>query len=88
METIQYTDARNKLNKVIDAVDKNKEPVLIIGSKGRKDTVLLSKEDYDNLIENLYILSNPAWVKSVEKGRKELKSGKGKKLSTDEALGL
>jgi PHD/YefM family antitoxin component YafN of YafNO toxin-antitoxin module len=50
--------------------------------------VLISKEDYDNLIENLYILSNPKWVKSIERGLDDFKKGKKKKLSVKQALGL
>ena len=86
MQAVIYTEARNKLNKIIDKVNENSEPYLIVGSKGRKDAVLISKEDYDNLIENLYILGNPDWVKSINKGLNELDKGKGKKLNIYEVL--
>ena len=88
MQAVIYTEARNKLNKIIDKVNENSEPYIIVGSKGRKDAVLISKDDYDNLMENLYILSNPKWVKSIKKGLKELEEGKGKKLNIYEALGI
>jgi len=88
MQAIIYTEARNKLNKIIDKVNENSEPYVIIGSKGRKDAVLISKEDYDNLMENLYILSNPKWVKSIERGLNDLKKGKKKKLTIKEALDI
>ena len=88
MQAIIYTEARNKLNKLIDKVHENSEPYLIVGTKGRKDAVLISKEDYDNMIENLYILSNPKWVKSIERGLDDLKRGKMKKLTIKEALGI
>jgi len=88
MQAIIYTEARNKLNKIIDKVHENSEPYLIVGTKGRKDTVLISKEDYDNMVENLYILSNPKWVKSIERGLSDFKNGKTKKLSIEEALGI
>ena len=87
MQAIIYTEARNKLNKLIDKVHENSEPYLIVGTKGRKDAVLISKEDYDNMVENLYILSNPKWVKSIERGLDEFKRGKTKKLTIKEALG-
>jgi antitoxin YefM len=87
MQAIIYTEARNKLNKLIDKVHENSEPYLIVGTKGRKDAVLISKEDYDNMIENLYILSNPKWVKSIKKGLKELEEGKGKRLDIYQVLG-
>lgn len=88
MQAIIYTEARNKLNKIIDKVNENSEPYVIVGSKGRKDAVLISKDDYDNLMENLYILSNPKWVKSIERGLSDLKKGKKKKLTIKEALGI
>jgi antitoxin YefM len=87
MQAIIYTEARNKLNKIIDKVHENSEPYLIVGTKGRKDTVLISKEDYDNMVENLYILSNPKWVKSINKGLKELEEGKGKRIDIYKLLG-
>ena len=88
MQAIIYTEARNKLNKIIDKVHENSEPYLIVGTKGRNDTVLISKEDYDHMIEHLYILSNPKWVKSIERGLDEFKRGKTKKLTIKEALGI
>lgn len=88
MQAIIYTEARNKLNKLIDKVHENSEPYLIVGTKGRKDAVLISKEDYDNLIENIYILSNPNWVKSIKRGLDDFKRGKTKKLTIKEALGI
>ncbi|MBK6912374.1 MAG: type II toxin-antitoxin system Phd/YefM family antitoxin [Ignavibacteriales bacterium] len=88
MQAIIYTEARNKLNKLIDKVHENSEPYLIVGTKGRKDAVLISKEDYDNMVENLYIVSNPKWVKSINKGLKELEEGKGKRLNIHEALSI
>ena len=88
MQAIIYTEARNKLNKIIDKVHENSEPYLIVGTKGRKDAVLISKEDHDNMIENLYILSNPKWVKSIERGLNDFKRGKTKKLTIKEALDI
>lgn len=88
MQAIIYTEARNKLNKLIDKVHENSEPYLIVGTKGRKDAVLISKEDYDNMVENLYILSNPKWVKSIERGLDQFKKGKTKRLTIKEALGI
>ena len=87
MKAIIYTEARNNLNKIINKVHEDSEPYLIVGTKGRKDAVIISKEDYDNMVENLYILSNPKWVKSINKGLKELEEGKGKKIDIYKLLG-
>ncbi|HAB51423.1 MAG: hypothetical protein A2315_08420 [Ignavibacteria bacterium RIFOXYB2_FULL_35_12] len=86
MRTIIFTEARNALNSLINSVSKEKEPIVIVGSKGRKDAVLLAKEDYDNLLEHLHILNNPEWVKSIKKGVRELDVKKGVKKSVAEVL--
>ncbi|MEE9431716.1 MAG: type II toxin-antitoxin system prevent-host-death family antitoxin [Melioribacteraceae bacterium] len=86
MQTILYTEARNNLHKLIKKVSKDQEPAIIVGSRGRKDTVLLSKENYDSLLENLYIQGKSEWGKSIRKGVKELDAGKGKKINIYEAL--
>ena len=86
MQAIIYTEARNKLNKIIDKVNENSEPYIIVGSKGRKDAVLLAKDDYDNLLEHLHILNKPEWIKSIKKGFKELESKKGIKVSVEDVL--
>ena len=88
MQTTTFTDARNNLNRLITSIDENNEPIVILGTKGRQDSVLISKENYDNLIENLYILSNNNWVKSIKKGVKELDSGKGVEMDLYSALGI
>lgn len=88
MQTTTFTEARNNLNRLISAIDENNEPIVILGTKGRQDSVLISKENYDNLIENLYVLSNNNWVKSIKKGVKELDSGKGVEMDLYSALGI
>lgn len=86
MRTIIFTEARNALNSLIEKVSKEKEPVIIVGSKGRKDTVLLAKDDYDNLLEHLHILNKPEWIKSIKKGIRELESKKGIGASVEDVL--
>jgi len=88
MQTTTFTEARNNLNRLISSIDENNEPIIILGTKGRQDSVLISKENYDNLIENLYILSDAKWVKSIKKGVNEIDSGKGIKMDLYSALGI
>jgi len=86
MRTIIFTEARNALSTLIKKVSKEKEPIVIVGSKGRKDAVLMAKEDYDNLLEHLHILKKTEWIKSIKKGVKELDSRKGVQKSLVEIL--
>ncbi|MCH8068375.1 MAG: type II toxin-antitoxin system Phd/YefM family antitoxin [Candidatus Marinimicrobia bacterium] len=88
MRAVLFTDARNHLNKLIKETMDQREPILIIGTKGRKDSVLISKEEYDNLIENLHILNNPEWIESIRKGIKDLDSGNAEKLASGQAIDM
>ncbi|MCR4278581.1 MAG: hypothetical protein NUV81_01615 [bacterium] len=42
----------------------------------------LSTEDFEDLVESHEALSNPAFIRSVSKGRQEIKSGKGVSLES------
>jgi antitoxin YefM len=86
MQAVIYTDARNKLNRLINYVNDNADQVIIVGSKGRKDAVLISKEEFDNLMENLYVVSNPKWKASIERGLKDIKKGRVKKIPIENIL--
>lgn len=88
MKTILYTEARNHLDELIERVAEQREPVMILGTKGRKDSVLVTKEDYDNMLENLHVVGRPEWVRSIKRGVSQLDAGKGKRLTLDEALDL
>ncbi len=88
MKTVLYTDARNHLDELIERVSEQSEPIVILGTKGRKDSVLVAKEEFDNLLENLHDLSRPEWVRSIKKGVQQLKAGKGTRLSAHEVLKL
>lgn len=47
--------------------------------------ILLSKDDYDNLLETLELMSIPGFVKSVRQAKQEIKQGKTR--SMQEVLG-
>lgn len=88
MKTILYTDARNHLDELIERVSEQREPVVILGSKGRKDSVLLAKDEFDNLLENLHVIGRPEWVRSIKRGVGQLNAGKGKRLRPEDVLKL
>lgn len=58
METLSYTDARNRLRELMEQVVENHEAVRI-SRRGGQAVVLLSESDYEGLREILYLLSNP-----------------------------
>ena len=74
MKKLTATDARNNWFELIRQSVTGHRVFHIMSKAG--DAVLLSQEDYDNLIETLDLLSQPGLLKSVKKAKKEIKEGK------------
>lgn len=58
LDTISYTQLRNRLAKTLDKVTQDHAPVLITRQKG-KAAVLISVEDYSALEETAFLLRSP-----------------------------
>lgn len=67
MDVINPTYARSNLFTIIDEVENGEK--YIIESKGKK-AVVLSMEEYDSLIETIYLLSDPDMAKDIEDAKK------------------
>lgn len=59
MEATTYTDFRKDLKKYMDKATGDYEPITIT-RKNRQNAVLISEEEYNNMLENRYVLENPA----------------------------
>jgi antitoxin YefM len=66
--TINITNARKDLYKLIDQVIESHEPVHITGKKG--SAVIISEEDWKNIEETLYLTSIPGMRESIIEGMK------------------
>jgi prevent-host-death family protein len=66
MQTINATNARKNLYRLIEEVLKNHEPVQITSKNG--DAVLIADEDWKSIQETLHLLSIPGMRESVKKG--------------------
>ena len=74
MTTLTATKARTQLFRMLDRVIKGHE-AFEINSRGGK-AVLLSEEDYEELIETIELLSTPGFLKSIRKADEEIAQGK------------
>lgn len=66
METVTVSDARGRLDRLLDEVAASREPVLIAGK--RANAVLVAEEDWWAIQETLYVLSVPGMRKSIREG--------------------
>ena len=69
MTTLNVTEARANLYKLIDDTTVNHEPVVITGKRG--NAVLLAEEDWNAINETLHLLSVPGMRESILEGMQE-----------------
>ena len=69
MVTLNVTEARANLYKLIDDATVNHEPVVITGKRG--NAVLLAEDDWNAINETLHLLSVPGMRESILEGIQE-----------------
>ena len=77
MDTITYSDARERLAATMKKVCENHEPVIITRQK-EESVVMLSLEDFRSLEETSYLLRVPKNAKRLLESIAELERGGGK----------
>ena len=69
MTTVNVTEARANLYKLIDDASVSHEPVVITGKRG--NAVLLAEDDWKAFNATLYLLSVPGMRESIIEGMQE-----------------
>ena len=69
MTTVNVTEARANLYKLIDDASVSHEPVVITGKRG--NAVLLAEDDWNAITETLHLLSVPGMRESILEGMRE-----------------
>jgi antitoxin YefM len=77
MRTICESDLRKTLAAMLDAVNADHEPVMIIRDSGRPSAVLMSLEDFASYDETHYLLRSPANAERLLASIVELDAGQG-----------
>lgn len=71
LDTISYTQLRNRLAKTLDKVTQDRAPVLITRQKG-KAAVLISMEDCSALEETAFLLRSPRNAARLRAAREQV----------------
>lgn len=66
MKTINVTNARANLYKLLEETNKSHQPVQITGKNN--NAVLVSEEDWESIQETLYLTSIPGMRESIIEG--------------------
>ena len=69
MNSLNVTNARKNLYKLIEETASSYQPVKIIGKSA--NAVLVSEEDWEGINEKLYLLSIPGTRESIRNGMQE-----------------
>ncbi len=78
MIAVTYSKVRERLKEYCDKATEDYETVIITRERGG-NVVLVSEAEYNNLMENLYVRSNPESYKELMASIEQLKKGKGRK---------
>lgn len=74
--TLPITKVREELAKIVNNASKRLEEY-IITVNGSPAAVLISAAEYESWKETNEIMSNPALMKAIKQGEKEIEEGKG-----------
>ena len=74
MLAVNYSTYRNKLKEYCDRVTDDNETV-IVTRKSEKNVVVMSLDEYNNMMESLRILKNPSYFIELVQSLQQLQQG-------------
>ena len=74
MLAVNYSTYRNKLKEYCDGVTDDNETV-IVTRKSEKNVVVMSLDEYNNMMESLRILKNPSYFIELFQSLQQLQQG-------------
>jgi len=83
METVTYTEAREKLASLWDEVVSSREAV-VIKRRGHPDIAMLPAEELSSLMETAYLLRSPENARRLLGALKRARAGKGRVMTLEQ----
>lgn len=81
MTVLTYSNARKDFRKLIDKVNNDSDTVTI--TTNERNAVLMSEDDYNSIMETLYLQQSPANAKHLAQSITEVESGKTVEVAID-----
>ena len=82
MIAVNYSNLRNNLKTFFDKVIENYETI-IVTRKDDKNIVIISLEEYNNMVENARIMSNKKYYDRLLESKKQIESNPIKKTISE-----
>lgn len=74
MKAVLYSNFRKNLKRYFKQVNNDREPLIVANKNPEDNIVIMSKEDYDSIIETLTINSNDYLMDKLARGDRQLKA--------------
>jgi len=74
MKIVSYTEARNRLKTVLDGVV-NDADTTVITRRDAQDTVVMSLDHYNSLMETVHLLRSPANAEHLRRSIDQYRAG-------------
>lgn len=81
MTVLSYSNARKNFRSLIDEVNDNSDAITI--TTNDRNAVLLSEDDYNSIMETLYLQQSPANAKHLDKSISDLERGNTVEVDID-----
>jgi len=78
MNTTTLSDFQRNLKTYFDRATDEHEPTMII-RKGNRNAVLVSAKEYNNLLENQFVMGNPTNIAYLRQSKAQLEADNGQK---------
>ncbi|MDO4869134.1 MAG: type II toxin-antitoxin system Phd/YefM family antitoxin [Bacillota bacterium] len=80
-----YSDVRNNFKSICDNIISNSETV-IVTRKNDENIVMMSLDEYNNLIENYYIRRSEANYEWLKESKEQLRKGRVVDMAAEEQV--
>ena len=75
MDAVNYSNFRRNLKDYFKQVNDASEPLIVTNKQPEDNVVVMSKDEYDSLVETLEILSNKYLMEKINRGRQAVANG-------------
>lgn len=75
MEAVTYSTFRDGLRGYMDRARDNAEPIMVTAKDPSANVIVINARDYDNMLENLYVLSNGELRQKLDESMRQFTRG-------------
>ncbi len=79
MEHVTPSELRTHLKTILNRINDDHEPVVVIRDKGRS-VVILDADDYASIMETVYLTRNPVNAERLREGMRQHQTGQWKEI--------